>query len=224
MKSRLWRNLLVGWAVLAGGVLAQEALPPGNVEDGKKLAMHTEGKVVACFACHGEKVRDQADSAFPRLEGLGEYYIRKQLLDYRQGTRVNAVMQPYAEQMTPQEVADVAAYYGSLSVQLPSPPAGGDAALIERGRVLAEVGDSSQRLQACANCHGPRGMGLPPAIPSLAGQPASYLVAQIEAWKKGTRKNDEGGLMAAVAEKLDATDTAAVAEYYARVRPARFEP
>jgi cytochrome c553 len=67
-------------------------------------------------------------------------------------------------------------------------------------------------------------MGLPPAIPALAGQPVNYLKAQLKAWQAGTRKNDDGGLMGSVAAKLDDADIDAVVEYYTRARPARFEP
>jgi cytochrome c553 len=40
---------------------------------------------------------------------------------------------------------------------------------------------------ACANCHGPLGIGLPPAIPSLAGQTREYISAQLKAWQRGDR-------------------------------------
>jgi thiosulfate dehydrogenase len=210
---------MIGVLLFAGSLVADETLPPGNIEAGQKLAMHTEGEVVACFACHGKEGEGEADPAFPRLEGLNELYLRKQLLDYRSGARVNPVMGPYAKRMTPQEVADVSAYYASLPI---------DAALISGsvrdskdestalGKRLSMHGDMANRsLPGCFQCHGPGGQGLGATFPPIVGQPSSYIVAQIEAWKKGTRKNDPLGMMNSVAVKLSDEETQAVAAYLA---------
>ena len=45
-----------------------------------------------------------------------------------------------------------------------------------------------QRMQACFGCHGDRGGGVPDAaFPRLAGQPADYLAAQMQAFRDGVR-------------------------------------
>jgi cytochrome c553 len=45
-----------------------------------------------------------------------------------------------------------------------------------------------QRMQACAGCHGPRGAGLADVVfPRSAGQPADDLLAQLKAFRDGTR-------------------------------------
>lgn len=43
--------------------------------------------------------------------------------------------------------------------------------------------------QACAACHGADGNSSNPAFPSIAGQPAGYLAAQLEAYREGDREN-----------------------------------
>ena len=224
MKARIAGPVLAAaLAALAGRSAALPELT-GDVGAGRKLANEGDGPVAACANCHGANGEGQAAAGFPRLAGSSAYYLRKQLNDYQTGKRSNSVMQPVDKTMSPRQIADAAAYFSSLPFPpLPAPEAG-DAAVIERGQTLAEQGDESARIQACANCHGPRGMGLPPAIPALAGQPAAYLEAQLRAWQTGARKNDDGGLMAAVAAKLDDDDIKAVAEYYTRARPARFVP
>jgi cytochrome c553 len=165
-----------------------------------------------------------AASNFPRIAGYSEYYLRKQLEDFHSGRRKQAVMQPMAYGLDDQQIADLAAYYAALPTPpFPAPPAV-DAAVLAAGEQLAERGDAARQLVACANCHGPLGIGLPPAIPSLAGQTSGYLSAQLKAWQQGDRSNDDGGLMAAVANSLNDADIAALAAYYATVRPARLEP
>src|SRR3546814_7989601 len=57
-------------------------------------------------------------------------------------------------------------------------------------------------LLPCADCHGPKGEGLGPANPALAGQPAVYLAAQLRAWRRGERRNDPGNVMTGLSLRL----------------------
>jgi cytochrome c553 len=93
-----------------------------------------------------------------------------------------------------------------------------DPALVKRGAVLATTGVEEMQLPACNACHGPAGAGEPPTIPYLAGQYSQYIVANLQMWQKGFRKNSPGG-MAAVAMKLDPADMVAVAAYYQQLTP-----
>lgn len=196
----------------------------GDATAGKKLANAGSGSTPPRLSCHGATGAGMPASNFPRIAGYSEYYLHKQLEDFHSGRRKQPVMQPTAYGLNDQQIADVAAYFASLpSPPLPEAPAV-DAAVLEAGEQLAEQGDPARQLVACANCHGPKGGGLPPAIPALAGQTSGYITAQLTAWQRGDRGNDEGGLMAAVANSLGADDIAAVAAYYATVRPERLEP
>jgi cytochrome c553 len=110
----------------------------------------------------------------------------------------------------------VAAYFAGVNAPfLPLPSAA--AALIQRGEQLAKVGRADKNLQACDNCHGPGGIGIPPAIPYLAGQYAQYIAFEIRMWQRGYRKNSPE-TMFMIATKLDDQDIAALAAYYQQVR------
>ena len=63
----------------------------------------------------------------------------------------------------------------------------------------------------CAACHGAAGISANPLWPNIAGQSASYLVAQLKAFKDGTRKNP---LMTSQAVMLSDQDMADLAVYF----------
>jgi cytochrome c553 len=73
----------------------------------------------------------------------------------------------------------------------------------------AEAGKS--KAVTCAACHGAEGISANPLWPNIAGQSASYLVAQLEAFKEGTRKNP---LMTSQATMLSEQDMADLAVYF----------
>jgi cytochrome c553 len=133
-------------------------------------------------------------------------------------------MHRLAIRLSPKQIADVAAYYAALELPVLSTPQVGSASVVERGRTLAQQGDVEKNIPACANCHGLAGVGTGPMLPALAGQPFDYLQMQLHAWKHETRKNDDGGLMRAVAAKLSDQDIDATAHYYSRVQPLLAEP
>jgi cytochrome c553 len=127
-------------------------------------------------------------------------------------------MAPVAAALSPEDMADVAAFYANAREPFPKFTES-DAASVARGKTLATVGNAEKGLQACANCHGPGGVGLAPAIPALAGQFAPYIEAQLKAWHDGERKNDGGEQMAVIGKRLDAQDFADLAAYFQQVQP-----
>lgn len=72
-----------------------------------------------------------------------------------------------------------------------------------------------QKAQACAVCHGPLGVSVAPDAPNLAGQPALYLAAQLQAYRSGARKHE---VMAVIAKPLTDEDIAQLAAWFASVR------
>jgi len=174
----------------------------------------------ACQGCHGAHGEGMAAKGNPRLAAQASGYLARQLDDFASGSRTSPVMTPLAKSLTEQQRVDVAAYFASLATPYETAVRPADAALLERGRLLARSGDESKQLQACANCHGPGGSGERFAAPYLEGQSATYLAATIKEWKSGARANDAGKQMAVVARRLDDRDIAAVAAYFAGiVRP-----
>lgn len=186
-------------------------------EAGKQLAASgkPEAGVQACIACHGPAGITPTGGIFPNLAGLSQEYLAKQLADFRSGTRVQPLMNTIARALTEQEIGQVAAYYGTLA----GPPLhvgefGGEAA-----RKLDLQGDGARALPACANCHGLRGMGEGPLLPRLAGQSKEYFTDQMNAFRNGSRQNDDVGVMRAFSQRLTDSDIEALALYYAGPPP-----
>lgn len=69
----------------------------------------------------------------------------------------------------------------------------------------------------CAACHGADGNSVNPAWPSIAGQHASYIVKQLQAFKRGERAD---ALMTGQAMMLSDEDMNNLAVYYSEQRPA----
>ena len=198
--------------VRAGGIDAAAIARQGNGRGGPP-----------CMACHGVDGGGNAVADFPRLAGLPAAYLARQLDAFADGTRQNGSMQIAASTLSADERAAMAAYYASLPAPAASfatvAPAAAASAVasgpLPLGERLAIRGRWERGLPACAQCHGPDGVGVGDRFPPLVGQPAGYLAAQLRAWRLGTRRGDPLGLMQAVAGKLDAADIAAVAGWYA---------
>jgi cytochrome c553 len=158
-------------------------------------------------------------AGFPRLAGQQATYLAKELQDFASGSRANSVMSPIAQGLSAQHRADLAAYFESLSGPF-TQPAKADVRALTRGAMLAATGDQAKQLQACGNCHGPEGRGETGAAPYLAGQSSVYIRSAIAAWRAGTRKNDDGQLMASVPARLDDAAATAAAAYYEALGPA----
>ncbi|MEE8495727.1 MAG: c-type cytochrome [Xanthomonadales bacterium] len=69
---------------------------------------------VDCADCHGEDGKGDAD--VPALAGLDETYLIEQMRAFKSGERVdeNELMPMYAEDLSEQDMADLAAFYISL--------------------------------------------------------------------------------------------------------------
>ena len=217
------RLLLVGAAAVLGllGVITSvQAQSAGRQPDAKHgaviVAQGTTAGAPPCAQCHAFNGVSDASGAFPRLAGQSAYYLAKQLRDFASGVRASAIMSPIAKALSPDDVADAAAYYASINAPF-LPLKAADAVLVKRGEELAKVGSAERRIQNCDNCHGPDGAGEPPAIPYLAGQYAHYIAFTLQMWRQGFRKNSLN-TMGVIANKLGDQEIAAVAAYYQQVQ------
>ena len=76
-------------------------------------------------------------------------------------------------------------------------------------------------LTVCGTCHGPGGNSTQPKFPRLAGQKATYLVAQLKAFRAQTRGDPDAiGYMWGMASQLDDATIDALAAYYTAQKPA----
>ena len=207
--------LSIRMTVVTAACLVAFAAPAQTPVDARAVVENgSAGGAPACVACHGLNGEGNADSGFPRLGGLDKAYMARQLDALADGRRKNDVMSPVAAALTPAERAALAAYYAAAA-PAPAPPAEVDAALGAVGERIASRGGGQKGLPACASCHGPHGEGVGGTFPRLAGQPASYLRAQLTAWREGGRAGEPLDLMKTVAGKLDEAEIEAVAAYYA---------
>jgi len=72
---------------------------------------------------------------------------------------------------------------------------------------------------ACTACHGPSGTGNPLAgYASVRGQHATYVAAQLRAYRAGTRQTDPNQMMRSVAKQLSDEEIDAVASYVQGLR------
>lgn len=214
-------GLLILAAVVAIATATRVVLAAGApaVGEGAAIALQGNGRgAPGCTGCHGPQGQGNSAAGYPRLAGLSAAYLDEQLGAFASGVRKNEMMLPVATALSPTERASLGAYFSGLR-PVAAPPASepqveGSAASVQAGRALGEHGRWSGGLPACEQCHGPRGVGVGTAFPPLAGQPSSYLVNQLEAWKQGARPPGPLGLMSAVAGKLSEADIGAVAAYY----------
>ncbi|MFJ4153391.1 c-type cytochrome [Pseudomonas sp. NPDC089752] len=210
---------------VAIGSLLVLAWPMVHAADGQKV--FTQGganpAAMACQSCHGADGNGIAAAGFPRLAGLPAGYISKQLHDWRDGSRKQAVMEPLAKALSEEEITAVSRYLASL----PGTPAPG----LRRQQIaddattrLALYGDWNRQIPGCVQCHGPGGSGVGEHFPALAGQPAGYLMAQLNGWRDGSRSNDPNQLMVGVAKAMTEEEVKAIAEYFARAANPEAQP
>jgi cytochrome c553 len=76
------------------------------------------------------------------------------------------------------------------------------------------VAAGRQKALACQACHGLDGLSKLPEAPNIAGSPEQYLVRQMNAFRKGERKNE---MMTVVVQPLSDQDVADLAAYYAAI-------
>lgn len=202
IKKHIKWGFALGALLLTTPLMADDAA----IERGKNAA-------ATCFACHGPEGAGNPAAAWPRIDIFTANYIEKQVMDIKEGRNDSPTMKPMVDPISAEDIADIAAYYASQSADVPAEEA--DDALLERGEKLALRGDWDNYIPACKSCHGPDNRGVGDAFPSLAGQHASYIKSQINAWKNGARRNDPQNLMLAVAERLSDEDIEAVAAYFA---------
>ena len=177
------------WAEIKG-------IPPGDAAAGQAAYM-------SCSACHGAMGEGNAAMNAPRLAGLPDWYLERQLEYYKQGVRGAHPEDTYGAQMAPMAnmladattMRNVTAYISSLSPAAAENTLGGDAS---RG---------SAHYTSCGACHGSEGQGnYALQAPPLAGQSDWYLKRQLENFRKGIRgthdKDNYGHQMVLMARSL----------------------
>jgi cytochrome c553 len=175
-----------------------------------------EARLLACAACHGRQGEGTKNDYFPRLAGKPAGYLMNQLVAFRDGRRRYPPMNYLLEYLPDAYLQKMADYFASLRpapVQLAAAEV--SASLLVRGRSLVSEGDPAHGVPPCSGCHGPKLTGMEPAIPGLVGLHASYISAQLGAFRYGTRTAAEPDCMQLVAASLTESDVTAVAAWLA---------
>ena len=201
--KRLW----IIAATLSGAIVSHSAVSAGNVESGA-------AKAVVCQACHGAN-GNSANPEWPSLAGLGADYIADQLKNFKEGKRANPVMMPNAMSLSPEDMANLGAYFDSL----PNTGLEADPSYWQAGEKLYRGGDQARGIPACMACHGPTGRGNEPAkFPALRGQQSVYVVKQLNDYASGARTTGPNGIMQTIAKRLSPTDMRTLASYLQGLR------
>ena len=77
-------------------------------------------KALACQACHGFDGLSKLPDA-PHLAGQPERYLVKSLDEYRKGVRKNELMTLVVKDLSDQDIADLASYYGAIEISAQPP-------------------------------------------------------------------------------------------------------
>lgn len=167
-------------------------------------------KAALCTACHGIQ-GISLNPEWPNIAGQHSSYLKKQLLDYKEGkTRTAPTMRAIVAGLTEKDIQELSLYYASLPVATGTVPE----KYLKRGEALYRGGDLDKHIAACIACHGPNGHGNKEAgFPLLSGQHASYLRLQLDAFKNKTRSNDYNAIMRDISIRMDKEDMEAVAFY-----------
>jgi len=173
-------------------------------------------RVRACTACHGKEGVATNQGYFPRIVGKPAAYLYNQLRHFREGRRQNPAMRRLLLHMSDAYLMDIAQYFSALALPYPPPePTTIPPRLLSRGEQLIRQGDKQRDIPACTACHGAAMTGRLPSTPGLLGLPRDYVVAQIGAWRTGSRHADAPDCMAHVARRLSQDDIHAVSQWLA---------
>jgi cytochrome c553 len=172
-----------------------------------------EAKATAvCSACHAADGGRGAPT-YPILQGQHPQYLAKQLTEFKEGKRKNAVMGGMAASLSPEDIRNVSAFYATKKAKDGFAKNKDTVAL---GEKIYRGGIAKKTVPACAACHGPNGAGIPAQYPRLGGQHADYVKAQLTAFRQGDRTNN--AQMSSIAANLSDKEIDALSDYIAGLR------
>ena len=193
-------------AVTAVSALAEGATAKPDLAKGQATYGTT------CAACHGA----DGNSMIPVNPTLAQQfpeYVAKQLREFKDGKRVDAVMQGMASTLDEEAIRNVAAWLGTQKAR---PGFAKDKNLLATGERLYRGGAQDRGIAACAGCHSPNGAGIPAQFPRLSGQHAEYTAKQLADFRNGTRANST--IMHDEVKYLTDHEVQALADYIAGLR------
>lgn len=169
-------------------------------------------KSAACVACHSAD-GNTTTPLWPKIAGMSEGYLLKQLLDYKKGEkgpRFDPTMYSIVATLSEQDLADLAAFYATQVPTIGQVPSN----YVAQGQALYRGGNLTSGVPACAACHSPKGDGNSLALfPRLGGQNSQYVRDQLLKFKSKQRSNDPNSMMRDIAARLNEQELEAIAQY-----------
>lgn len=189
---------------LVGGVLAAHASLAQQPAAGKADPVHGKAISYTCLGCHGVEGYKNAypNYSVPELRGQHPEYLVQALKEYRSGERSHFTMHSQAEELSDQDMVDIAAYFAGAPLT---------------STHHADASKVPDAAGVCTACHGADGIGITPLYPTLSGQHADYIERAIDEYQKGARRNQ---IMAPLVANLKPDQIEIIAEYFAKEQPA----
>lgn len=181
----------------------------GFVAVSATFAQDAKTKAAVCGACHGPD-GNSVNPEWPTLAGQHPGYLATQLRAFKDNARKDPNMNAMAAPLSDQDMADLAGYFASQTLKVPSV----DATVAGAGAKLYRGGNAESGVPACMACHGPNGAGNAAAnYPALRGQHAKYSARQLNAYKSGDRATDPKSIMRTIAARMSAEEIEAVSHF-----------
>lgn len=194
-------------ALLAAVGLAQSAV----AQELKGVPADGQRKAQQCIGCHGiggYKASFPEIYHVPMIAGQNPKYLVAAMSAYKRGERKHPSMRGVVDNLSDQDMADLAAYYAGNGRDAkgasPAEPSAAVAALLNKG--------------GCKSCHGDKFANpIDPAYPKIAGQHADYLSAALRAYKvENGRVTGRGNpIMGGVIKQFSNAELKQMADYLA---------
>ena len=202
-------------SLLTAASLAAPALPAfaaGDTPAKPDLVKGQASYEAVCAACHGAD-GNSTIVVNPKLAHQHPEYLLKQLNDFKNDKRADPVMKGFAMMLSEEEMRNISAW---LAKQPAKTGFASNKDLVLLGERIYRGGVPDRKIAACVSCHSPNGAGIPSQYPRLSAQHADYTTKQLNAFRDGSRGNNQQ--MTDVAAKLNDREIKAVADYIAGLR------
>jgi len=153
-----------------------------------------------CEACHGDDGNSKK-AKMPTLAGQDAKYFIKAMQHYKDGKRQYQKMFEAVEQLSEQDIIDLATYYAA---QQPL-----------KRNIRAPL-KSAEWIKRCERCHGVGGNSSDPRFPMLAGQDENYLINSL---KTSAGQEVTNSTMHLMSDGLSSMDIKRLAAYFASQQP-----
>lgn len=201
-KSKSYTGFVLGLIFIAAGAHAgmidKEGMAPWEI----------------CGLCHSLNGISKM-SKFPILAGQKSSYLRRQLMDFKQGLRSNdgGQMGAIVDEFEISDIDQIVNYFAGL----PGPVSQQEQRMgaeqeekFQKGKLLFENGRLG--VTACKSCHNP----VHPTAPLLEAQHADYIRKQLGDFRRGDRVNKRSAIMTVIAKRLSEDEVDQLAGYLQR--------